>query len=176
MQTGKPGKAPTKGAKQILVENEATISFYRNMGLAAVGLHALIVLLIGESFAWFMNFIIISLQVGSYQLMKYVSRPRYTDSNQLIDPGIDLNMEGGMGEHIKDIVILSSVTHVAAAISNYFWFLLLLLPLRAFYLLWINILGPWFFQAPPDEDDDEKKRKKLDKKMKRVHFNSSQKK
>ncbi|XP_053624252.1 transmembrane protein 208 [Plodia interpunctella] len=170
MQTGKPGKAPTKGAKQILVENQATVSFYRNMGLGAVAVHAVIVTVLGVSFSWVMNIIIVSLYTASYQLMKYVSRPRYSDNSQLIDPGIDLNMEGGMGEHIKDVVILSSVTHVLAAISDYFWFLLLLLPLRAFYLLWVNILGPWFFQASPDEDNDEKKRKKLDKKMKRVHF------
>lgn len=30
--------------------------------------------------------------------MKYISRPTYSDNNQLVDPGLDLNMEGGMGE------------------------------------------------------------------------------
>lgn len=34
-------------------------------------------------------------------MMKSMTRPRYADetpNSQLIDPGLDLNMEGGMGE------------------------------------------------------------------------------
>ncbi|XP_013794404.1 transmembrane protein 208-like [Limulus polyphemus] len=38
-------------------------------------------------------------------------------------------------------------------------------PGRAFYLLWVNILGPWIFQPPPEVD--EKKQKKLERKAKR---------
>ena len=38
-------------------------------------------------------------------------------------------------------------------------------PARAFYLLWVNILGPWFFAEPPPEMD-EKKAKKMERKMK----------
>lgn len=30
--------------------------------------------------------------------MRYISRPTYSDNTQLVDPGLDLNMEGGMGE------------------------------------------------------------------------------
>lgn len=36
------GKAPTKGAKQILVENAATVNFYRNMALGAAGFYAVL--------------------------------------------------------------------------------------------------------------------------------------
>lgn len=45
-----------------------------------------------------MNILILSIYVGCYQMMKYISRPSYSDNNQLLDPGLDLNMEGGMGE------------------------------------------------------------------------------
>jgi hypothetical protein len=38
-------------------------------------------------------------------------------------------------------------------------------PGRAFYLLWVNILSPWFFQEAPEVD--EKKQKKMDRKLKR---------
>ena len=41
-------------------------------------------------------------------------------------------------------------------------------PGRAFYLLWVNILGPWFFQPAPDEAVNEKKQKKLERRMKRA--------
>lgn len=39
------------------------------------------------------------------------------------------------------------------------------IPGRGFYLLWVNILGPWFFAPAPEQD--EKKMKKMERKMKR---------
>lgn len=36
--------------------------------------------------------------VGSYQFMAYMAKAKYTDSGQLFDSGIDLNMEGGIAE------------------------------------------------------------------------------
>ena len=165
------GKAPTKGAKQILVENTATVNFYRNMSLGAASFYGLVTFFYYDSLTigiLCLNILILSIYVGCYQIMRYISRPSYSDNSQLLDPGLDLNMEGGMGEHIKDIVILSSITQVLAAASNYFWLLLLLLPIRAFWLIWTNFLGPWFFQeAPLETEQDEKKKKKIERKMKR---------
>ncbi|KAK3728357.1 hypothetical protein QZH41_011394 [Actinostola sp. cb2023] len=40
-------------------------------------------------------------------------------------------------------------------------------PLRAFYLVWTYILGPWFFAEAPDAEIDPKKQKKMERKMKR---------
>jgi hypothetical protein len=36
--------------------------------------------------------------IGSFQLMSYMARPKYSDSGQLLDSGVDLNMEGGIAE------------------------------------------------------------------------------
>lgn len=36
--------------------------------------------------------------VGSYQFMSFMARAKYTDSGQLFDSGVDLNMEGGVAE------------------------------------------------------------------------------
>ena len=36
--------------------------------------------------------------VASYQFMAFMARAKYTDSGQLIDSGVDLNMEGGVAE------------------------------------------------------------------------------
>lgn len=36
------GKPPTKGSKQILVENAATVKFYRNMSMAATSFYGII--------------------------------------------------------------------------------------------------------------------------------------
>ncbi|CAG4955416.1 unnamed protein product [Colias eurytheme] len=167
-------KAPTKGAKQILVENETTIRFYRNMAGAAGLFYNCIMFGIYHdhlaSWLIFMNVLVMLIYFACYQMMHYISRPTYTEQGQLIDPGLDLNMEGGMGEHIKDVVILTSVAHIMAVVSNFFWFMLLLIPIRAFWLLWKHVLGPWFFQeGPEDTEQDDKKRKKMERRMRRYN-------
>lgn len=45
-----------------------------------------------------LNVLVFAIYGGCYQIMKYISKATYTDSNQLLDSGLDLNMEGGMGE------------------------------------------------------------------------------
>ncbi|XP_068618306.1 transmembrane protein 208 [Battus philenor] len=167
------GKTPTKGSKQIMAENTATVLFYRNMSLGAGAFYNIFFFIFFyehmSTFIMVMNILIMVIYITCYQLMRFISRPRYSSETfQLIDHGLDLNMEGGMGEHIKDVVILSSITHLLALVSNYFWLVLLVIPVRAFWLLWTNLLGPWFFQeAPEDTEQDEKKRKKMERKMKR---------
>ncbi|VVD02789.1 transmembrane protein 208 isoform X2 [Leptidea sinapis] len=167
-----PKKAPTKGAKQVVVENEATINFYRNMAGAVALLYSAIMFGFYNdqitSGLVFLNVMVMIVYVGCYQMMRYMSQALYTDEGVLVDAGLDLNMEGGIGEHIKDIVILTSITHALAIISNYFWLLLLFIPVRGFWLVWKNFLGPWFFQeAPQDAEMDEKKRKKMERRMRR---------
>lgn len=36
--------------------------------------------------------------IGAYQFMVFMSKPKYSETQQLIDPGVDLNMEGGIAE------------------------------------------------------------------------------
>lgn len=36
--------------------------------------------------------------LASYQFMAYMARAKFTDSGQLLDSGVDLNMEGGIAE------------------------------------------------------------------------------
>lgn len=36
--------------------------------------------------------------IGSYQFMKYIAHATYSESGQLLDSGIDLNIEGGIAE------------------------------------------------------------------------------
>ena len=54
----------------------------------------------------------------------------------------------------------------------FYVFFYLQAPARAFYLLWVNFLGPWFFQEDVQEVPDEKldkKQRKLERKMKYVY-------
>lgn len=40
--------------------------------------------------------------------------------------------------------------------------------MRAMYMLWTYILGPWFFAEAPEGEVDTKKQKKMERKMKRA--------
>ncbi|XP_014366190.2 transmembrane protein 208 [Papilio machaon] len=160
-------KQPTRGFKQIIAENASTVLFYRNITLAAGAFY--------NTFFFFffyehmcplvmcMNILATMIYITCYHLMRYVSRPEYSMMTyQLIDPGHDLNMEGGIGENLKDIMIITSMTHLMALISNKFWLALLIIPVKGFYLFWVNILGPWFNVDELDNIEEEVKRQNTD--------------
>ncbi|XP_003487733.1 transmembrane protein 208 [Bombus vosnesenskii] len=170
--TIKKTKAATKGAKQIVEENKTTLNFYQNMIIGAIGIYFTVTML-------FFNFTTLSttltifsaiVYIGSYQFMKYIAHATYSESGQLLDSGIDLNMEGGIAEHVKDLIILTSGVQVLSLISNYFWLLWLLVPFRGGWMIWKQILAPWFFASTPEQPEiSEKKQRKLEKKMARRH-------
>lgn len=69
--------------------------------------------------------------------------------------------------NVKDLIILTSGTQVLSLISNWFWFLLLLAPARAVWMLWGSVIQPWLNQRNEQPEVDEKKQKKLERKAKR---------
>lgn len=165
------GKQGTKGAKQIVEENAATLSFYRNMIFSANILYFLLMSALSDGYSfWDITFLIVSaiILIACYQFMNFMARPNFSESKQLIDSGVDLNMEAGVGEHVKDVVILTCACQVLAFFSNYFWFLWLLVPLKGFYYAWSKIIQPWVMSSAPEPGPaDEKKMRKMDRKMRR---------
>ncbi|XP_076449396.1 transmembrane protein 208-like [Babylonia areolata] len=166
------GKQGTRGQKQIVEENKSTLVFYRNILLAVNVLYFTVYFI----FFWdnfttlpvMMTLTAVSMSVGSYHFMNSMAQPTYNQGT-LVDSGIDLNMEAGMAEHApEDIILLTTIVQSLSLISNYFWLFLLLAPARAFYMLWVNVLGPWFFAEAPEQPVDDKKAKKLERKMKRL--------
>ncbi|XP_055541317.1 transmembrane protein 208 isoform X2 [Wyeomyia smithii] len=107
---------------------------------------------------------------GSYSIMMTMSKPRYSETGIILDSGNDLNMEGGIAEHIKDVIILTTGTQLLSLISDYFWFSLLLAPLRAAWILWNSIIKPWLNQKDEQQDIlvNEKKHKLTERKNKRI--------
>ncbi|XP_037950111.1 transmembrane protein 208 [Teleopsis dalmanni] len=167
------GKQATKGAKQIVEENKSTLTFYRNMGLGSAAASIIVNAIFFEisKVTVIMSILTIIALTASYQFMKFMSQPKYMDSGALLDSGSDLNMEGGIAEHVKDLVILSSGTMLLALISNYFWFLLLLAPGRAIWMLWRSVIQPWLIQRNASQEQtqvDEKKQRKMERKMRRM--------
>ncbi|CAH2323851.1 Hypothetical predicted protein [Pelobates cultripes] len=53
----------------------------------------------------------------------------------------------------------------------YVWYFWLLAPGRALYLLWVNVLGPWFTsdssEAAPQEQNEKRQRRQERRQMKR---------
>ncbi|KAK3923539.1 Transmembrane protein 208 [Frankliniella fusca] len=173
-QKQQKGKQGTKGIKQIVEENQQTLSFYRNMVFISNAVFLSVTAVLFDLFTT-VNIVMLVFSalvyVGSYQFMVYMARAKYTDSGQLFDSGVDLNMEGGIAEHVKDLIILTSISQMLSLFSNYFWWLWALAPARGFWMLWKNVLGPWFFQpAPEDPQMDPKKQRKIERKMARGRY------
>ncbi|XP_033223898.1 transmembrane protein 208 [Belonocnema kinseyi] len=168
----KSTKTATRGSKQIVEENVSTLNFYMYMIVAALGIYLTSMLVLFEFTTLTITMTIFSglLYAGCYRFMSYMAQAKYTETGQILDSGVDLNMEGGIAEHVKDIIILTSLVQVLSLISNYFWLLLTLAPLRGFWMLWVSVISPWIFAAPPAQTEmDEKKQRKLEKKMARRH-------
>lgn len=55
-------------------------------------------------------------------------------------------------------------------ISNYFWFLLLLAPIRALWMIWGSVIKPWLEQRNSQEEPEvnDKKQRKMERKMRRM--------
>ncbi|XP_056640227.1 transmembrane protein 208 [Diorhabda carinulata] len=164
------GKQGTKGAKQIAEENVSTLKFYRNMAVSANAVSLLILYFYNSTISIVLYLFSCLIYIGCYQFMAYMAKPKYTQTGQLLDSGVDLNMEGGIAEHVKDIIILTAGCQLLSSlISNYFWYLWLAVPCRGGWILWKNILQPYFIQPDSGEPEvNEKKQKKLERKMKRM--------
>lgn len=166
------GKQATKGQKQIVEENKSTLNFYFYVIIFSnIGYLLPTYYIFWDSFTLLYMVIYLGAVVvhcSSYQVMLRMAKATYAAPGQLVDGGIDLNMESGMAEHLKDIILLTATVEVLSLISSYFWLVWLLIPIRALYLLWVNILGPWFFAPSPEEEVSEKKQKKMERKMRRM--------
>ena len=163
------------GAQQIAKENVETITFYRNMILGANGIYFLAMTILGASYqsteiAMFL--LVLLIYVGSFQFLFRLGTPKTSEPDgkgQLLDPGLDLNMESGMAEHVKDAIILTAIAQILSLLSNYLWLILAFAPIRLFWMAWKSFISPWLFAPAPEEEEiDEKKQRKLDRKMRRA--------
>ena len=103
--TKKKGKEGTRGAKQIARENLETISFYRKMAAVSTTVYVLGMVGLGASFTTTeMAMVVVcgTIFAASHYFMSF-GTPRYSgpDAKDLLDPGLDLNIEGGLAEHAK---------------------------------------------------------------------------
>ena len=100
----KKGKEGTRGSSLIAKENVETLTFYRNMIFGANGIYFTVNTLLGHHYVTFdivMFVICFIVHIGSFQFMRSMGNPSLADNGQVLDPGVDLNMEGGLAEHSK---------------------------------------------------------------------------
>lgn len=98
-------------------ENVQTLNFYRNMAIVANAVSLIIlvfynstisivsitgfVMLFSLSVCFLSQILYLfscAIYIGAYQFMVFMSKPKHTETGQLIDTGVDLNMEGGIAE------------------------------------------------------------------------------
>ncbi|KAG4076706.1 hypothetical protein HA402_001993 [Bradysia odoriphaga] len=163
------GKQGTKGAKQIVEENAATLKFYRNMAAGGSVIYLLVTFLLFEFTGLTITMTIISIAalLAAYQFMAFMAKTTLSDTGSILDSGNDLNIEGGIAENVKDLIILTTGTQLLSLTSNWFWLLFTLAPARAVWMLWRSVIQPWLSQKSDEQPDvDDKKQKKLERKMK----------
>merc|ERR1712173_258948 len=84
--------------------------------------------------------------------------------------GVDI--EKG-AENTQDVIFLTCGIQVLSLYSTWAWILWLIVPMTAFYKIWIGYIWPWISYAPPEPTDEEKKRMaKKQKKQERAKFRS----
>ena len=165
-------KVGTKGQKQIHEENVETLRQYSVMALVGVVVQA-----VGWGVAWsgpwgwhwWLVGVGASASAAALLCMRQMAAARRNEKGGVVDAGLDLNAEGGFGEHCKDVVILALAAHLLSAATVYAHFLLLAAPLYAAYKLWTGLISPWIFaEAPEESDADLKRRAKKERKVKRI--------
>ena len=144
-----PAKPRTKGKQEILRDNQSALSFYWHVSVACSAIHTSSFLVFYGATSWW-HLLAASVAVGAHYLahrtMRAIARPIY-GAGQLLDGGIDLSLSGGVGEHMKDVVLFTGMLQVAGIVSDYSWWLLLLVPVRAAYIVW-PYLSPWLRSSP----------------------------
>ncbi|XP_027950202.1 transmembrane protein 208 isoform X1 [Halichoerus grypus] len=175
------GKVGTRGKKQIFEENRETLKFYLRIILGANAIYCLVTLVFFYSsasfWAWMALAFSLAVYGASYHSMSSMARAAFSEDGALMDGGMDLNMEQGMADlpsihrHLKDVILLTAIVQVLSCFSLYIWSFWLLAPGRALYLLWVNVLGPWFTAdggTPAPEHNEKRQRRQERRQMKRL--------
>lgn len=150
---GKGGleKQARKGEKEILAGNSKTLVFYKRMISGTLILYAVVRWLQGFSTMHIVLSLISGLGLSlCYSYMQAAAKPSYSASGALVNGGTDLDMEGGMSDYFKDIIMVTCSVVMLSLLSDYFWYGWLIIPGFALYKLWSGIIAPWIF-APAAE-------------------------
>eukprot|EP00116_Pleurobrachia_bachei_P004865 sb/3465127/ len=135
------GKERTKGEKEIRAANAETLKFYKSVVSATLVVYAVVRWFLG--FSWFHVFM--SISAATTLSLTYGSM------SSAAAGGTDLNMDGGLTDYLKDILLVTAGVTILSLFSDYCWYLWLIIPLFALGKLWTGIIKPWIFAPAPEE-------------------------
>lgn len=165
----KKGKQATKGQRQTYDENQETLKFYSIFAIIPFVIRWTLMWILAYSFSTaeiILNTIAILCQVVAISVMYKMAKP-VLSGQTVVDSGMDLNLEGGFADYLKDLIITTSIlTCVTSVLPNWVAILWFWLPIWIIVKIWNSIVAPWIFQPAPEEPDmSDKKRRKLERKM-----------
>lgn len=108
-----------------------------------------------------------------YWWIASLATPTYDATGDLIDGGADLNTHGNLSEYAFDVVYIVVFVQLTTIISEYFWFILLVIPAFAGYKLLGLVLGGLSGSGGPaaeETKEEKRKREKMERKMNRPKF------
>lgn len=144
-------KQARKGEKEILAGNSRTLVFYKRMISGSLVVYALVKWLQGFSTMHVVLSVVSGIGLSlCYRYMEAAAKPSYSASGALVSGGTDLDMEGGMSDYFKDIIMVTCTVVLLSLVSDYFWYLWLIIPGFALYKLWSGIIAPWIFAPAPE--------------------------
>lgn len=157
-----------KGAKKRKEENDKHMAFLRNLILICNAVY--VVLRLGfrfRSVSWRhgVGFCITSaIYKVLYGQLAGMAKPEIDEATgEILDGGFDMNT-GGLCSYMHDVLYITSFLQIASILSDKFWYLYSVIPIFAFYKLWVLVLQPYFMQpAREDAPMDEKERKRMEK-------------
>ncbi|EFA79061.1 transmembrane protein [Heterostelium album PN500] len=165
-----------QGAKRRKQQNESEIFKLRVAILSVNVIYYLYrVYYHGDSFGgwnWFLWIVSLLLVGIAYFLISLMAKPTFQDG-ELIDGGADLSMKG-LVEYYFDTIYICLIILILGLFSDKAFLIMLIIPVFAFYQLWVKFLGPWFFQQPSEDTNQmetkSKRREKMEKKANKIKY------
>ncbi|GFR50074.1 hypothetical protein Agub_g12218 [Astrephomene gubernaculifera] len=160
-----------QGAKKRLEENRKRLQSLRIALAIGIAFNALVRLVLRQGYTSKWHIIgfgaTLFLDLFSYSAIAKFAEPEFNEKGEVVYGGADLSM-GGMCAYWHDLLYISIFLQVATCLSTYFWYTLLVVPGFALYMLYKNILQPYWAQSKAEPVMDEATRKRLERTQQRA--------
>ncbi|GIL64388.1 hypothetical protein Vafri_18226 [Volvox africanus] len=160
-----------QGAKKRLEENRKRLQVLRIAMAIGMAFHVVVRLVLRQGYDSWWHILgfgsTFFLELFSYSAISKFAEPEFNEKGDIVFGGSDLSM-GGMCAYWHDLLYISIFVQVTTCLSTYFWFTLLVIPGFFLYLLYKNILQPYWAQSRSQPVLDEATRKRLERSQQRA--------
>lgn len=153
------------GAKKRLEENAATLKRLSTTINAAIAFHVVVrVLLRRRSVTkWKLFLALFTALVSRWSLrsLESYAKPTFGENGEVLDGGESLR--GGLTEYYQDLIYVGAFALVATTYSDKFWWVTLIVPGIATYMIVTKFVLPYML-APREAEEAERKETREEKK------------